>query len=78
MISFARNRFLPVSWPNLKFQYGDASKLEYEDEFDLVLSFACLHWVQDHGPVLEGIKRSFKNGGGILMQFGGRANAAGI
>ncbi len=78
MLSFARNRFSPESWPNLEFQFGDASDLKYEDEFDLVLSFACLHWVQDHGPVLEGIKRSLKNGGRILMQFGGLGNAAGI
>ena len=78
MISFARDRFPPESWPRLAFQYGDASDLQYEDEFDLVLSFACLHWVQDHRPVLEGIKRSLKNGGRILMQFGGRGNAAGI
>jgi trans-aconitate methyltransferase len=78
MISFARARFPPESCHNLKFQYGDASKLEYEDEFDLILSFACLHWMQDHGPVLKGIRRSLKNGGRILMQFGGRGNAAGI
>ena len=78
MLSFARERFPPVSRPNLEFQYGDASNLRYEDEFDLVLSFACLHWVQDHGPVLEGIKRSLKNGGRVLMQFGGLGNAAGI
>ncbi|HEX7445069.1 MAG TPA: methyltransferase domain-containing protein, partial [Methanothrix sp.] len=78
MVSFARDRFPLESWPNLKFQYGDASKLEYEDEFDLILSFACLHWVQDHGPVLEGIRHSLKNGGRILMQFGGQGNAAGI
>jgi trans-aconitate methyltransferase len=78
MLSFARERFPPVSWPNLDFQYGDASYLRYEDEFDLVLSFACLHWVLDHGAVLEGIKRSLKNGGRVLMQFGGQGNAAGI
>jgi len=78
MISFARDRFPPDSWPRLKFQYGDASKLEYENEFDLIVSFACLHWLQDHGPVLEGIRRSLKNDGRILIQFGGRGNAAGI
>jgi trans-aconitate methyltransferase len=78
MLSFARGRFPHVSWPNLEFQYGDASKLQHEDEFDLILSFACLHWVQDHRPVLEGIKQSLKNEGRVLMQFGGLGNAAGI
>jgi len=78
MLSFARDRFPPSAWPNLAFQYGDASDLQYEDKFDLVLSFAALHWVQDHGPVLEGIRRSLKKGGKVLMQFGGQGNAAGI
>ena len=78
MLRFARERFPPLGWPHLDFQYGDASDLQYEDEFDLVLSFACLHWVQDHGPVLEGIRRGLKNGGKVLMQFGGLGNAAGI
>ncbi|MFZ3149395.1 MAG: methyltransferase domain-containing protein [Methanothrix sp.] len=78
MLSFAGLRFPPLNWPNLAFKYGDASELKYEDEFDLVLSFACLHWVQDHGPVLEGIKCGLKNDGKVLMQFGGRGNAAAI
>jgi trans-aconitate 2-methyltransferase len=78
MLSFAGARFPPLGRPNLVFQYGDASELKYDDEFDLVLSFACLHWVRDHGPVLEGIKRSLKMGGKVLMQFGGRGNAAAI
>lgn len=77
MISFAQRKF-PPSWPNLTFRYGDASDLHSVDEFDLVLSFACLHWVQDHKPVLEGIKRSLKQGGRVLMQFGGKGNAAEI
>jgi len=59
----------------LAFQYGNASDLHFVDEFDLVLSFACLHWVLDHRPVLEGIKRSLKQGGKALMQFGGKDNA---
>jgi len=78
MLSFALSRFPLLSWPNLSFQFGDASELKYEDEFDLVLSFACLHWVQDHGPVLEGIRHSLKNSGKVLMQFGGRGNAIAI
>ena len=79
MISFARDRFLlhELAEPRLPV-WRRFEILSIEDEFDLVLSFACLHWVQDHGPVLEGIRRSLKNGGRILMQFGGRGNAAGI
>ena len=78
MINFAQSKFPPTSWPNLAFQYGNASDLQFVDEFNLVLSFACLHWVLDHRPVLEGIKRSLKQGGKALMQFGGKDNAAAI
>lgn len=75
MINFARKRFPPSSWPNLSFQYGDASDLRYANEFDLVVSFACLHWILDHGPVLDGIKHSLKPGGRLFLQFGGAGNA---
>ena len=78
MITFARSKFPQSSWPNLSFQYGDASDLKYVDEFDLVVSFACLHWVQDHKLVLEGIKRSLKSDGRLFIQFGGRGNASEI
>ncbi len=75
MIGFAQSKFPQLSWPNLFFQYGDASDLRYLDEFDLVVSFACLHWLLDHRPVLEGIKRSLKSGGRLFIQFGGKGNA---
>jgi trans-aconitate 2-methyltransferase len=75
MISFAQSKFPPSRWPNLSFQYGNASDLRYQDEFDLIVSFACLHWLLDHKPVLEGIKRSLKFDGRLFIQFGGRGNA---
>jgi trans-aconitate 2-methyltransferase len=78
MITFAQSKFPQSSWPNLSFQYGDASDLRYVDEFDLIVSFACLHWVLDHKLVLEGIKRSLKSDGRLFIQFGGRGNASEI
>ena len=75
MISFAQSKFSQARWPNLSFQYGDASDLRYQNEFDLVVSFACLHWLLDHRPVLEGIRRSLKSDGRLFIQFGGRGNA---
>jgi trans-aconitate 2-methyltransferase len=78
MIGFARSKFQGPSHPNLSFSYGDASDLKYQGEFDLVVSFACLHWILDHIPVLESIERSLKSGGRVFLQFGGKGNAAGI
>jgi trans-aconitate methyltransferase len=76
MISFAREKFPLQGHPNLSFQPGDARTLDFEEEFDLVVSFAALHWVSDHGPVLRGIRRALKPGGRTFLQFGGRGNAA--
>ncbi len=75
MIRFAQSKFPRSDWPNLLFEYGDANDLSYEDEFDLIVSFACLHWIQDHKTVLEGFRRSLKSNGRLFIQFGGKGNA---
>lgn len=62
--------------PNLSFRQGDAGRMSFQREFDLVVSFACLHWIKDHAPVLAGIRRSLRPGGRVVLQFGGRGNAA--
>ena len=75
MIDFAQRTF---DQPNLSFAHGDATALTFNKEFDVVFSNAVLHWVYDHVPVLNGIDRALKPGGRILLQMGGRGNAAGI
>lgn len=74
MIAFARQRFPPGHYPNLQFCWGNATRLAYRCEFDLVMSFASLHWVSDHLAVLSGIKRSLTPGGRTVLQFGGKGN----
>lgn len=78
MVRFAAGTFPPDQFPNLSFQRLDAGKLNFDGGFDVVVSFACLHWVKNHLPVLQGIRRSLVPSGRILLQFGGRGNAAGI
>lgn len=75
MVDFAKRTF---DVPNLSFSQADARSLNFENEFDVVFSNAVLHWVYDHEPVLRGIRRSLKTGGRILLQMGGRGNAAGV
>lgn len=76
MIRFAAEKY--ADRPNLSFQVGDASDLHFTEQFDLVVSFACLHWIADHVPVLKGVQGSLVPGGHFLMQCGGRGNAARI
>ncbi len=76
MVRFAKERFPPEIHKNLRFAEADARTLDFEEEFDLVVSFAALHWIADHGPVLRKIRRALRPGGRIFLQFGGRGNAA--
>ncbi|OPY50383.1 MAG: Fibrillarin-like rRNA/tRNA 2'-O-methyltransferase [Methanosaeta sp. PtaU1.Bin112] len=76
MVSFAVSRHVDQS--NLSFQVGDASRLHFLEQFDLVVSFACLHWIEDQLPVLRSIRRGLAPGGKFLMQCGGRGNAVRI
>ncbi len=72
MIDHARKRYPPTQYANLRFENGDAQNLGYTSEFDIVVSFACLHWVKDHIAVLRGIKRSLLPGGRMIIQCSGR------
>lgn len=81
MIRFAQAKFSSkdyptLSYPTLSFQVGDATCLPFCEEFDLAVSFACLHWIKDIPAVLKGVCRSLRPGGRILFQCGGRGNAA--
>lgn len=78
MIGLASASFPGDEWPNLSFARGDASRLGFCEDFDVVFSNATLHWVVDHAPILRGVARALKPRGRALLQMGGRGNAAGI
>jgi trans-aconitate methyltransferase len=76
MISYAQSEFPPERFTNLTFMVMDARELNFAAEFDVIFSNATLHWVTDHISVLEGIKRSLRPSGRVVLQMGGRGNAA--
>ena len=76
MISLAGTLYPSTEYANMRFLLADASALNFDNEFDVVFSNATLHWVLDHRPVLKGIARSLKPNGKVLLQMGGRGNAA--
>jgi trans-aconitate 2-methyltransferase len=78
MIALAQSTFSKDVFPNIRFQQGDASRLTFENEFDVVFSNATLHWILDQRPVLHGIYKSIKREGKILLQMGGRGNAVDV
>jgi len=78
MTNFAHRTFTRSEHPNLSFVHGDASRLSFCDQFDVIFSNAVLHWIYDHQPVLAGICRALRPGGRILVQMGGRRCAADV
>jgi len=75
MIKFAQTKFPISDFPNLRFQNINATKLNFDNEFDIVLSFSCLHWITDHISVLEGIERSLRPFGRAFLQFLGKRDS---
>jgi trans-aconitate 2-methyltransferase len=78
MIALAQSQYPADAFPNLRFQKEDARSLPFSDEFTVVFSNATLHWVLDHAPVLDEIHKSLRRGGKVLLQMGGRGNAADV
>lgn len=76
MVEYARRTFPSSDHPNIDFLVMDALSLDFASEFDLVTSFACLHWVKDHQTVLREIQKSLRRGGRLLIQCGGKGNVA--
>ncbi len=74
MIHFAQKKFLVKRFPNLNFEVMDARYLSFKNEFDIVISNACLHWIIGHLSVLERIKESLKSSGKVLLQMAGRGS----
>jgi trans-aconitate 2-methyltransferase len=78
MIGRATEMFPSDKYPNLSFLRMDATDIQLPWRFDIAFSNATLHWVKDHLTVLRGVRSCLKAGGRILLQMGGRGNAADV
>ncbi|NDY41663.1 methyltransferase domain-containing protein [Dissulfurirhabdus thermomarina] len=78
MVAFAAAAHPPGAFPNLEFVRMDARRIRFRERYDRVFSNAALHWIVDHRPVLAGIHAALKPSGRVLVQMGGRGNAAGV
>ena len=72
MIGFAEKQFSGEKYPNLAFELKDAVALDFENEFDCLLSFTVLQWVPDHQAFIQGARKSLKEKGklGISLPLG--------
>jgi trans-aconitate 2-methyltransferase len=69
MIDFAAETFPRGAHPNLTFRVADAARLAFVDEFDLIVSFNCLHWVRDQAAALRGIRSALVPAGRTHLRF---------
>lgn len=67
MIAFAQSTFLSSQYPNLTFTLKDAQDIDYQGEFDLIVSFTALQWIQDHRLFLQGAYQSLKPSGALAI-----------
>jgi|GEM_PF-1091144 len=55
--------------PNVTFATQDALYLDCTEQFDAVVSFSCLHWINNKTKALQAIYRALKPGGKAFLQF---------
>lgn len=56
---------------NLKFEHMDVDQLDFYDEFDVIFSNACLHWIKNHEKLLQNCRKALKPNGFIAWNFAG-------
>jgi trans-aconitate methyltransferase len=64
MIKAAQEKY---KLPHLSFQVADALNVPYQNEFDLALSFSCIHWIKNKDAVFAGIAKALKPQGTVLV-----------
>lgn len=52
---------------NLNFRVQNVETMQYKNDFDLVISFATLHWTKDYSKAIENIYQSLKPLGKAIL-----------
>ncbi len=65
MIAFAQEEYAEIQ--NLSFMQKDVINLAYENHFDYIVSFFCLHWIHNKKNALQQIVRALKPKGTLLL-----------
>lgn len=67
MIDFAKQSFPKNGNPNLEFSIQDAEKLDYFEQFDIIVSSFAIQWVKNQRAFLQGAYRSLKPSGYLAV-----------
>ncbi|GAC1401527.1 MAG: class I SAM-dependent methyltransferase [Pyrinomonadaceae bacterium] len=69
MIEAAREHY-----PQLDFTLANASNFSFDLPFDAVFSNAALHWIGEPDKTAACMARALRDGGRLVVEFGGRGN----
>lgn len=67
MIEFALKSFPKAKYPNLDFMRKMAEEISFSQEFDLIVSFSCLHWLKDAKKAFCQMESALKKNGELLI-----------
>lgn len=70
MISLACSSFTKNEYPNLEFHVCNAEDITYTNQFNVVISANCLHWVKDKHAAFQGMMNALIPGGKLLVLMG--------
>lgn len=65
MVEHAATQYCSI--PNIRFIQMDASQNIFREQFDIITSFNCLHWVSDQHSALLGIAKAAVEGAQIAL-----------
>ncbi len=77
-IDASANMVAAAQYRGIEARQLDATRLDYDGEFDAVFSNAALHWIPDADAVIAGVHRALKPGGRFVGEFGGLGNVASV
>jgi trans-aconitate 2-methyltransferase len=69
MIAFAREHAAVPPLSNLEFAVADARYLDFDHEFDRIVSFNALHWIPEQGLALDSIRAAIKPSGRAQLRL---------
>ena len=70
MVAKARALYLDI--PNLRFKQADARLLAYDNQFDMAVSFWCIHSIIDKDSLCKSIVRALKPAGLVILSATGK------
>jgi trans-aconitate 2-methyltransferase len=74
MVDFATAALPASQYRNLLFTIGSPTDLPFRQQFDLIVSFCCLHWVEDQELALKSFCKSLVPNGKALIVVPAKAS----